>query len=212
MATFELPQLNTLNVSFSLEWHPIWWLWREMMTTHIGICKKATTLMYQSTKHIRIEFLALALGLDFSLYSNLTIQMTISYVVVQFRVSKFCYIFRAKFRRSPNTISGEFLFKNFINGHLCKLFYLLYSLYSIIISVPLLEEVLISVKPNMITTSENLRHYTPWDRQCYFSDERQLRFFKIYTQRNCELECLSNFTLSQCGCVKFSLPSNELIQ
>lgn len=74
--------------------------------------------------------------------------------------------------------------------------------------VPLLEEVLISIKPNMITTSENLRHYKPWERQCYFSDERQLRFFKIYTQRNCELECLSNFTLAQCGCVKFSLPSN----
>lgn len=75
--------------------------------------------------------------------------------------------------------------------------------------VPLLEEVLISVKPNMITTSENLRHYTPWDRQCYFSDERDLRFFKIYTQRNCELECLSNYTMSKCGCVKFSLPRDR---
>lgn len=75
--------------------------------------------------------------------------------------------------------------------------------------VPLLEEVLISVKPNMITTSENLRHYTPWDRQCYFSDERDLRFFKIYTQRNCELECLSNYTLSKCGCVKFSSPRDR---
>lgn len=72
--------------------------------------------------------------------------------------------------------------------------------------VPLLEEVIISVKPNMMTTSESLRTYHPWARQCYFSNERHLRFFKIYTQRNCELECLSNYTLSRCGCVKFSLP------
>ena len=74
--------------------------------------------------------------------------------------------------------------------------------------VPLLQEVLVSVKPQMITTSEGLRHYEPNRRQCYFNSERQLKFFKVYTQRNCELECLSNFTRSQCGCVKFSMPSN----
>lgn len=44
--------------------------------------------------------------------------------------------------------------------------------------VPLLQEVLVSVKPNMITTSEGLRHYEPNRRQCFFNDERQLRFFK----------------------------------
>lgn len=75
--------------------------------------------------------------------------------------------------------------------------------------VPLLQEVLVSVKPNMITTSDGLRHYEPNRRQCYFDSERKLKFFKVYTQRNCELECLSNFTQAQCGCVKFSLPSNS---
>lgn len=75
--------------------------------------------------------------------------------------------------------------------------------------VPMKEEVLISVKPNMMTTSESLAGYKPWERQCFFDAERQLRFFKIYTQRNCELECLSNFMMAKCGCVKFSLPSNE---
>lgn len=77
--------------------------------------------------------------------------------------------------------------------------------------VPLLEEVLISIKPNMITTSDTLARYKPWDRQCYLTGERTLRFFKIYTQRNCELECLSNFTNTRCGCVKFSLPSNGIL-
>lgn len=76
--------------------------------------------------------------------------------------------------------------------------------------VPLLQEVLVSVKPNMITTSEGLRHYEPNRRQCYFNSERELRFFRVYTQRNCELECLANFTLKLCGCVKFSMPSRKL--
>lgn len=74
------------------------------------------------------------------------------------------------------------------------------------IRVPPLQEVLISVKPNMFKTSEGLRDYDPNKRQCFFDSERQLRFYKVYTQRNCELECLSNFTKEACGCVKFSMP------
>ncbi|XP_036336958.1 pickpocket protein 28 [Rhagoletis pomonella] len=72
--------------------------------------------------------------------------------------------------------------------------------------IPFDQEVLISIKPKIITTSEGLRYYEPHRRQCYFQKERHLRYFQIYTQSNCELECLSNFTLSKCGCVKFSMP------
>lgn len=46
-------------------------------------------------------------------------------------------------------------------------------------------------------------------RQCFFNDERYLRYFKVYTQQNCELECLANFTLATCGCVKFSMPRDN---
>lgn len=73
--------------------------------------------------------------------------------------------------------------------------------------VPLNQEVLVSIQPQMITTSEGLRDYDPNIRGCFFNSERKLRFFKIYTQRNCELECIANFTKNQCGCVKFSMPS-----
>lgn len=67
-----------------------------------------------------------------------------------------------------------------------------------------------SVKPNMITTSDGLLEYAPERRQCYFNNERSLQFFKVYTQSNCELECLANFTLARCNCVKFSMPrTNE---
>lgn len=64
--------------------------------------------------------------------------------------------------------------------------------------IPLRQEVVVSVKPNMITTSEGLVDYSPDRRQCFFNDERFLRFFKVYTQSNCELECLANFTLRKC--------------
>lgn len=60
--------------------------------------------------------------------------------------------------------------------------------------IPLRQEVVVSVKPNMITTSEGLADYSPDRRQCFFNDERFLKFFKVYTQSNCELECLANFT------------------
>lgn len=65
------------------------------------------------------------------------------------------------------------------------------------IRVPTLQEAIVFVKPNVITTSEGLRTYEPNQRQCFFDFERDLKFLKVYTQRSCELECLSNFTKPQ---------------
>ncbi|XP_039443656.1 pickpocket protein 28-like [Culex pipiens pallens] len=75
--------------------------------------------------------------------------------------------------------------------------------------VPLQQEVIISVKPQMITTSDGLRDYAPHRRQCYFNHERRLKYFQVYTQQNCELECITNYTLRSCGCVKFSMPRDD---
>lgn len=47
-------------------------------------------------------------------------------------------------------------------------------------------------------------------RQCFFEKERILKFFNVYTQPNCELECLANYTVDLCGCAKFSMPSNKI--
>jgi len=74
---------------------------------------------------------------------------------------------------------------------------------------PLKQEVIVSVRPNMITTSDGLKYYPPNRRQCFFNSERYLRYFKVYAQTNCEVECLANYTLEQCGCVKFSMPRAE---
>ncbi|CAG9865181.1 unnamed protein product [Phyllotreta striolata] len=72
--------------------------------------------------------------------------------------------------------------------------------------VPLNQEVVVSVKPDMMTTSSGLRGYNPHRRQCYFPTERYLSFFQSYTQQNCQIECLANITLERCGCVAYHMP------
>lgn len=73
--------------------------------------------------------------------------------------------------------------------------------------ISLFEQMEVTIKPTITTTSNGLRSYDPNLRQCYFNDERRLRFFKVYSKNNCELECLANFTKKVCQCVKFSMPS-----
>lgn len=61
------------------------------------------------------------------------------------------------------------------------------------------------ITPNVITTDADLQSFDLNDRVCFLSDEKQLRFFKVYTIRNCQLECFSNFSLEICGCVPFDV-------
>ncbi|XP_047521542.1 pickpocket protein 28-like [Pieris napi] len=71
------------------------------------------------------------------------------------------------------------------------------------------KQVIVAVKPKMMTTSEGLGSYDPERRQCYLQNERYLNYFKIYTQSNCEMECLTNFTNARCGCVHFGMPHGQ---
>ncbi|XP_073848490.1 pickpocket protein 28-like [Musca autumnalis] len=75
-----------------------------------------------------------------------------------------------------------------------------------LIRISMDKEILLAVKPKMITTSSNVEAYDVKKRRCYLNKDRQLKFYKIYTQRNCERECVTNFTYHKCGCVKFSMP------
>ena len=77
------------------------------------------------------------------------------------------------------------------------------------IHIPLDQEVMIAVKPQMIQNSRKLEYYPPERRQCYLSCDRSLRFFRVYTQDNCNLECLTNYTMLRCGCVRFSMVRSE---
>lgn len=75
--------------------------------------------------------------------------------------------------------------------------------------VPMNKDVQVTVSPKVTTTAHSLKYLTPETRGCFYNSERSLKYFKEYTQRNCELECLANVTLSKCGCVKFSMPRKD---
>ncbi|XP_062557744.1 pickpocket protein 28-like [Armigeres subalbatus] len=64
----------------------------------------------------------------------------------------------------------------------------------------------IIVKPELTATYPELRKHHHTRRQCYFNDERYLRYFKIYNKENCLQECISNLTAQECGCVGFHSP------
>ncbi|XP_075157995.1 pickpocket protein 28-like [Haematobia irritans] len=51
-----------------------------------------------------------------------------------------------------------------------------------------------------------LRSTSPKERQCYFSDERPLHYYKYYTRPNCESECDAYFFLRTCNCIPYYLP------
>ncbi|KAL4713277.1 hypothetical protein ACJJTC_018625, partial [Scirpophaga incertulas] len=67
----------------------------------------------------------------------------------------------------------------------------------------------LALRFTMVTTSEELKNYPIKTRQCYFPDDKPLRYFLQYTFNNCRLECLSNFTFKSCGCVAFYMPHNN---
>lgn len=71
-------------------------------------------------------------------------------------------------------------------------------------------EVLISVE--IIESDEDLKQISLKDRRCYFKDERELKFFKVYTKSNCERECRSFVTFENCGCVLFYLIRNQTMK
>ncbi|XP_070498386.1 pickpocket protein 19-like [Chironomus tepperi] len=62
------------------------------------------------------------------------------------------------------------------------------------------------VTPEITRTDRSLKKLKPTERGCYFEGEKELHFFNTYSQKNCEIECVANFTLKTCGCVDFDQP------
>jgi acid-sensing ion channel, other len=63
------------------------------------------------------------------------------------------------------------------------------------------------VTPKIMSNSDEIRSYPLVQRNCYFSDERRLKYFKHYTQTNCEMECYLERALQQCGCLPINIES-----
>ncbi|XP_054277184.1 pickpocket protein 28-like [Macrosteles quadrilineatus] len=68
---------------------------------------------------------------------------------------------------------------------------------------------MVKITPDIKVTDKILRKWTPAQRGCFFEDERFLKFFNIYTEKNCDLECEANISLSRCGCVPFYAPRTK---
>ncbi|XP_056634912.1 pickpocket protein 28-like [Diorhabda sublineata] len=72
--------------------------------------------------------------------------------------------------------------------------------------VPLDQVVVAAITPEITTTAEAIRRYSPKKRNCYLPDEKKLRYFKNYTQMDCQIECKTNYTLEKCQCIDFYMP------
>jgi amiloride-sensitive sodium channel len=73
------------------------------------------------------------------------------------------------------------------------------------------EEYRVAIKPTISNASFSIRKIPENKRQCVFSNEKYLKFYRTYTQRNCALECEANYTLAMCMCVPYYLPSRFIL-
>lgn len=67
----------------------------------------------------------------------------------------------------------------------------------------------ILITPNVITTDADLQSFDLEERDCFLNGEKRLRFFNVYSTRNCQLECFANFSSEICGCVPFDVVRDE---
>ena len=70
------------------------------------------------------------------------------------------------------------------------------------------KEYRVIIKPTVTKASTAIKGIPIKKRQCVFSNETYLKYYRTYTQRNCALECEANYTLEMCHCVPYYLPSN----
>ncbi|CAI6360669.1 unnamed protein product [Macrosiphum euphorbiae] len=73
------------------------------------------------------------------------------------------------------------------------------------------RETSLEIHPTVGMATPTLAEIEKEKRQCVYSAEKQLRFYRTYTQRNCILECEANFTLTFCQCVMYYMPSTILL-
>jgi Amiloride-sensitive sodium channel len=61
----------------------------------------------------------------------------------------------------------------------------------------------------MMTTAEELKNYPKSQRKCNFSQKPTLKYFKQYTQTNCEIECEVNYIVKYCKCHPLYIESKQ---
>jgi acid-sensing ion channel, other len=72
----------------------------------------------------------------------------------------------------------------------------------------------VRILPELNLIDEKVKAMSVRRRQCYLPQEKQLKYFKVYTKKNCEQECLAELMMKTCSCVPFyviSKSSNHLL-
>ncbi|XP_073831774.1 pickpocket protein 28-like [Musca autumnalis] len=69
------------------------------------------------------------------------------------------------------------------------------------------RQTLVRINTKINEAASTLRQVAPKDRQCYFSDEKQLIYFKYYTRQNCIMECDAKMIMKMCHCIPHYLPN-----
>lgn len=60
------------------------------------------------------------------------------------------------------------------------------------------------ITPEVIVSDEYLKRYTKEARHCVFNvGEVDMSYYKVYSQKNCEMECLASRAIEECGCVPY---------
>lgn len=59
----------------------------------------------------------------------------------------------------------------------------------------------VEVTPEITRTDESLKVLPTEERECYFENERKLKYFKIYTEEYCKMECIMDFAIEYCKCL-----------
>jgi acid-sensing ion channel, other len=70
------------------------------------------------------------------------------------------------------------------------------------------------ITSEIITTDDNLKSMDPKKRGCYFEGEKKLKYFKIYTRRNCEFECFSEMMRNnpRLNCTQYYVVRNQSME
>ncbi|XP_017783361.1 PREDICTED: pickpocket protein 28-like [Nicrophorus vespilloides] len=74
--------------------------------------------------------------------------------------------------------------------------------------IPPGDETRVTIEPIIMDATKGIKGIDIKKRQCFFNNERYLQFYRLYSERNCKLECQANFTLNLCGCIPYYLPKN----
>uniref|UniRef100_A0A336LY76 CSON008076 protein n=1 Tax=Culicoides sonorensis TaxID=179676 RepID=A0A336LY76_CULSO len=75
--------------------------------------------------------------------------------------------------------------------------------------IPLNVETTLSITPDIMTASDELKYYSLKNRQCLLKKDNWTRMdtFREYSMNNCRLECIAKKTVQNCECTPFYVPS-----